>query len=66
MHQTRSSLTLGQHLHAVIASLRAQLAGIFNPYRPEQHYMRGPGPRWHARHHDLAASIAQIRRGAGR
>jgi hypothetical protein len=22
----------------------------FNPYRPEQHYMRGPGPAWSAKH----------------
>jgi hypothetical protein len=22
----------------------------FNSYRPELHYMRGPGPKWHARH----------------
>jgi hypothetical protein len=21
-----------------------------NPYRPELHYMRGPGPKWHAKH----------------
>jgi hypothetical protein len=21
-----------------------------NPYRPEQHYMRGPGPKWRAKH----------------
>jgi hypothetical protein len=21
-----------------------------DPYRPELHYMRGPGPKWHARH----------------
>jgi hypothetical protein len=20
-----------------------------NPYRPELHYMRGPGPKWHAK-----------------
>jgi hypothetical protein len=20
---------------------------LFDSYRPEQHYMRGPGPRWH-------------------
>ena len=20
------------------------------PYRPELHYMRGPGPKWHAKH----------------
>lgn len=22
----------------------------FDPYRPELHYMRGPGPKWHAKH----------------
>ena len=21
-----------------------------DPYRPERHYMRGPGPKWHAKH----------------
>ena len=21
-----------------------------NRYRPELHYMRGPGPKWHAKH----------------
>jgi hypothetical protein len=24
---------------------RAVASRMFNPYRPEQHYMRGPGPR---------------------
>jgi hypothetical protein len=23
---------------------------IADPYRPELHYMRGPGPKWHAKH----------------
>jgi hypothetical protein len=23
---------------------------VFDPYRPERHYMRGPGPRWYAKH----------------
>jgi len=23
---------------------------LFDSYRPEQHYMRGPGPKWHAKH----------------
>ncbi len=22
----------------------------FDPYRPELHYMRGPGPKWRAKH----------------
>jgi hypothetical protein len=28
-----------------------------NPYRPELHYMRGPGPKWHARHQAAAIAI---------
>jgi hypothetical protein len=24
--------------------------GVFDNYRPELHYMRGPGPKWHAKH----------------
>jgi len=23
---------------------------LFDPYRPELHYMRGPGPKWLAQH----------------
>ena len=23
---------------------------LFDSYRPELHYMRGPGPKWHAKH----------------
>jgi hypothetical protein len=29
-----------------------------NPYRPELHYMRGPGPKWHAKHQRRAKSPA--------
>ena len=29
---------------------RAFFARAFNPYRPELHYMRGPGPAWRAKH----------------
>jgi hypothetical protein len=28
------------------------LKGIFDPYRPELHYMRGPGPKWREKHGD--------------
>jgi hypothetical protein len=38
-------------LAADIAELFQTLAkALFDPYRPELHYMRGPGPRWHAKH----------------
>ena len=29
---------------------RQFIAKAFDPYRPEQHYMRGPGPAWRAKH----------------
>jgi hypothetical protein len=29
---------------------RKFIAMAFNPYRPELHYMRGPGPAWRAKH----------------
>jgi hypothetical protein len=29
---------------------------LFDPYRPELHYMRGPGPKWHAKH-DAAPAL---------
>jgi hypothetical protein len=29
---------------------RAMTQGSARPYRPERHYMRGPGPAWHAKH----------------
>ena len=34
---------------------------IFNPYRPELHYMRGPGPKWHARHAAVPNSSPALR-----
>jgi hypothetical protein len=44
------------------SSLRARVVGLarefwrdlirdwFGSYRPERHYMRGPGPKWRERH----------------
>ncbi|BCM86135.1 hypothetical protein [Methylobacterium indicum] len=29
---------------------RDLVAEFMDPYRPELHYMRGPGPRWRERH----------------
>jgi hypothetical protein len=30
----------------------------FDPYRPERHYMRGPGPKCHAKRAGLMAQTA--------
>jgi hypothetical protein len=35
---------------AMVAMWRAVRTDLFNSYRPEKHYMRGPGPKWRARH----------------
>ncbi len=32
------------------AFLRQFIAKAFSTYRPELHYMRGPGPAWRAKH----------------
>ena len=29
---------------------RAVVTSIIDPYRPERHYMRGPGPKWREKH----------------
>ena len=36
-----------QQFNAAISLLARQL---FDPYRPELHYMRGPGPKWREKH----------------
>jgi hypothetical protein len=37
-------------LDAIMARWHRLIARACDPYRPERHYMRGPGPKWHARH----------------
>jgi hypothetical protein len=32
-----------------IRELSRTFADLFDPYRPELHYMRGPGPKWRAK-----------------
>ena len=31
-------------------SIRRRLMAVFASYRPELHYMRGRGPKWHDKH----------------
>jgi hypothetical protein len=33
---------------------------MVDPYRPELHYMRGPGPKWHAKHRPAAPSYDAV------
>jgi len=43
----RSQDSLAADLAALVQDLARSL---FDGYRPELHYMRGPGPKWHAKH----------------
>ena len=48
-----ASMTLLRlRLNAIATKWRALIAG--NAYRPELYYMRGRGPKWHAKHRLLA------------
>jgi hypothetical protein len=34
----------------VVQRWQMQKTRLFDPYRPELHYMRGPGPKWREKH----------------
>ena len=36
--------------------------GIFDPYHPELHYMRGPGPKWREKHAYVTSVLSVSRR----
>jgi hypothetical protein len=44
MRLPRTQITL------LTAAWQGLLKSVFDPYRPERHYMRGPGPQWRAKH----------------
>ena len=58
-----------RRIRATAANWRhAAIASVTDPYRPELHYMRGPGPKWRQKHatwrHGGAASLPSTARGA--
>ena len=34
----------------IVRLARGLFRGLTDSYHPERHYMRGPGPKWHAKH----------------
>ena len=46
----RSFNPFRRSMHRIVASWQWLIAIASDPYRPELHYMRGPGPKWHAKH----------------
>jgi hypothetical protein len=37
-----------------------EIPGYSGAYRPDLHYMRGPGPKWHAKYGALAPKISPV------
>jgi hypothetical protein len=37
-------------LRFLVRRWQKQIARLRDPYRPERHYMRGPGPKWREKH----------------
>jgi hypothetical protein len=48
------------NLANAIDELRRTFAGAFDPYRPELHYMRGPGPKCRAKRAGTVATAAPV------
>jgi hypothetical protein len=46
MAQTQRAVSL----HRMIADFWRTFGDAFGGYRPERHYMRGPGPKWREKH----------------
>jgi hypothetical protein len=47
----RRTHRVGRRLGPAIAEFcRAAVRHVIDPYRPELHYMRGPGPKWREQH----------------
>jgi hypothetical protein len=46
---------------AVASLWRSLKKDLFDTYRPELHYMRGPGPKWRAKHQSRSQAPAMAR-----
>ncbi len=45
--------------------VRNLMLDVRDSYRPEVHYMRGPGPKWHAKHQPWSRFDSEAVRPAG-
>jgi hypothetical protein len=44
-------------LNVIMARWHKLIESVRDPYRPELYYMRGPGPKWYAKHRSEAGSV---------
>ena len=43
-------MSMLQHISDLAEQCRRLVDAVSDPYHPERHYMRGPGPKWRARY----------------
>ena len=55
---------MGRSLADTIREFSRTFACLRDDYRPELHYMRGPGPKWHAKRSGSGISAAEPARTA--
>jgi hypothetical protein len=53
-----ASSLLRRSLGRIVTKWQWLLEIASDSYRPELHYMRGPGPKWHAKHRQRTAHKA--------
>jgi hypothetical protein len=55
-----SATQRGKREPAIRGFWRQFFLRAFDPYRPELHYMRGPGPAWRAKHKALSPAVQSM------
>ncbi len=54
---TTAALEMADVIKVAVELWRSLVREVVDPYRPERHYMRGPGPAWQAKHATLRRPI---------
>jgi hypothetical protein len=47
-----------RNLTKAVREFQRSMGEAGGSYRPDRHYMRGPGPKWHAKYGNLAPKTA--------
>jgi hypothetical protein len=50
-------MPLLHRLDRIVTGWQRLIGRACDSYRPERHYMRGPGPKWHAKHRSGSAAL---------
>lgn len=60
MRQVRSAILATGLGRWIVRKMRQFDRNLFEFYRPELHYMRGPGPKWREKHAQSQAALGQL------